>query len=83
MTEADAWLASAASEPEMKVVLETAGDEPQVLMEWTTQHWAGQPNQTYHLDGAEWQVKGFREDQEADGTVVYRVTVEQAGEGAG
>jgi len=80
MTEADAWLASASSEPEMKVVLETAADEPQVLMEWTTQHWAGQPNQTYHIDGANWQAKNFREDREPDGTVVYRVTVEPAEE---
>lgn len=59
----------------MKVVLETAADEPQVLMEWTTQHWSGQPNQSYHIDGATWQAKDFRQDQEADGTIVYRITV--------
>jgi len=82
MTEADEWLASTSTEPEMKVVLETADDEPRALMDWTTTHWSGQPNQSYHVDGAEWQVKGFREDQEPDGTVVYRISVVPAGDGS-
>jgi hypothetical protein len=80
MTEGFEGLTPATSDPDMKVVLESDADEPQALMEWTTPHWAGQPNQTYHIDGTDYRAKDVREDREADGTVVYRVTVVPADE---
>jgi len=79
MSQGDDWQTSAISEPNMKIVLETGTDQPETLTEWTTTSWAGQPNETYDLEGATWRATGFRQEQEPDGTVVYRVTVVSPG----
>ncbi|HEU5270921.1 MAG TPA: hypothetical protein VFU36_13435 [Jatrophihabitans sp.] len=82
MSQGDEWLASAVSEPQMKVVLETEGEQPQVLTEWPTSSWSGQPNETYSVEGTVWRATGFREQTESDGTLGYHVQVVQADQSA-
>ena len=80
--QSDEWLGSAVGGPQLKVVLETEGDQPQVLTEWPTSSWSGQPNETYYVEGAAWRATGFREQAEPDGTIGYHVQVVQADQSA-
>lgn len=78
MSQGDDWLISAISESNMKIVLETGAEQPETLTEWPTTSWAGQPNETYDVEGATWRATGFRQEQEPDGTVAYHVQVVRA-----
>ena len=73
--EQDDELAPAASAPNMKIMLVTAGEIPQILKEWRTAYWPGYPSDTYDIDGDTWETKSFSEEREPDDMIVYRVRV--------